>query len=89
MSQDVFDKAVTACHEFVLEKMGDDKKMITSFALEHDLKEECQVRQSKEIRYPEYNYSNAFLQDMEDQILLLDLNLFYLFVLSQQLEEHL
>ena len=43
MSQDVFDKAVTACHEFVLEKMGDDKKMITSFALEHDLKEECQV----------------------------------------------
>ena len=46
-SQNVFDKAVTACQEFVLEKMGDegidDKEMITLFALEHDMDEFAKI----------------------------------------------
>jgi len=46
-SQNVFDKAVTACQEFVIGKMGDngidDEEMITSFALEHDMVEIAKV----------------------------------------------
>jgi len=46
-SLNVFDKAVTACKEFVLGKMGDegiyDEEMITSFALEHDMVEITKV----------------------------------------------
>ena len=47
MSQDVFDKAVTACKEFVFGELGDegidDEEMITSFALEHDMVEIAKV----------------------------------------------
>ena len=46
-SKNVFDKAVTACKEFVLGKMGDDgiddEEMITSFALENDMVEIAKV----------------------------------------------
>jgi len=46
-SQNVFDEAVTACKEFVLGKMGDnridDEEMITSFALEHNMVEIAKV----------------------------------------------
>ena len=46
-SQNVFDKAVTACQVFVLEKMGDDgindKEMITLFALENDMDEFAKI----------------------------------------------
>ena len=45
--QNVFEKAVTACQEFVLEKMGDDgikdKEMITLFALESDMDEFAKI----------------------------------------------
>jgi len=40
-SKDVFSDAVTACQDFVFEKMGEDrvndKEMVTLFALEHDI----------------------------------------------------
>jgi len=46
-SLNVFDKAVTACKEFVSGKMGDegiyDEETITSFALEHDMVEITKV----------------------------------------------
>ena len=46
-SQNVFDKAVTACKEFVLGKMDDegidDEEKITSFALENDMVEIAKV----------------------------------------------
>ena len=46
-SKNVFDKAVTACQEFVLEKMCDDgiddKEIITLFALENDMDEFAKI----------------------------------------------